>query len=228
VVNKWQLHFWIVWLAAITAVWVARADSIVYDIPDLLPLGTFGVPNTGQTYSGTGFVQNTPNNSHQGAFEISSNFSTALNVDISALAGMHVDSAALSFFIDTQPDSVFATATITSFSADGDLGYFLTPPDNLDSFQAPVHGQTNTIDVTDLLAARVDDGADWLGLHLTSDGSRLWTWTSGPGDPNAANVQLAVEFSPAVVPEPSSMVSLGIGLSMLGVHWRFRNKRRRA
>jgi hypothetical protein len=190
-----------------------QATVVTYTIEDIGTFANYTTLNSGQTYSGTGFVglyETALNGSDMfghlfGLEDV--NFSrTALEVDVSGLAGATINSARLDFTLQNGA-SASQSVTATSFTANGNLGWFWTPPDTLGSATHTVVGQSpNSLDVTSLLAAQVAANATWFGLHLSGTSAYQWTYT-WPGlgyDPDSANVRLVVDYS--AVPEPSTFV----------------------
>jgi hypothetical protein len=207
----------------------ARAGVITYQLTDLGTFAGYSVADTGQTYSGTGFVGMYSNEfAHLFGLEQNNFSKTAMEVDISALSGMTVTSAVLSFDI---LDGVFATenVTLTSFGANGSLGHFWTPPSNLGSGTYAVTGHaSNALDVTSFLQGRVAANASWLGLHLEGSNQNEWTYTWSGVNRNAdsANVRLTVTYSDPAAPEPASLTLLTLGaLGASGYAWRRRKPR---
>lgn len=200
----------------------AYADGVSYTIPDIGTFAGYTTPDVGQSYGGaTGFVglygpsSGSDNHfAHLFGVEETDYSRVALQVDITGLAGATINSAYLTFDLlhfGTGPQDV----EVTSFSADGDLYYFWTPPDDLGSVTDTVDTGPNSVDVTGLLASRVAGNADWFGLHLQGliDGRFLWTYThAGFGyGPDEATVRLVVDYTPGVVPEPATIILLGMG-----------------
>ena len=210
-----------------------RAGLIAYQIEDIGAFAGFTSPNTGQTYSGTGFVGMYAANEfgHLFGLEGSDYSRTALQVDISALAGSTITSALLTFDL-LDGSSATQNVTVTSFTANGNLGYFWTPPDNLGSDLFSVEGQTsNAFDITAFLQERINAGADWLGLHLQGSSQSQWTYTHGGAGytSDRAGMRLIVDYTPAVVPEPSTFAIFGIAALVAGIFaWRGRQKKNQA
>jgi len=218
--------------AALTAALATHAASISYVITDIGTFEPYSVDNTGQSFSGTGFVglYETARNGadqfvHLFGVEQNDYSRTALQVDISALAGATITSAYLSFdLIDggAGPQDV----TLTSFTADGTLEWLWTPPDVLGTLVRSVVDSPNSLDVTSLLQERVSNGANWFGLHLQGSTEYMWTYTSAgeDGNPDSANVRLNVEFANVPEATPGSVLGLaGITIGGLAVLRRRRN-----
>lgn len=229
---------------AVAAVVLALAASARASVWTSDPIGGLAgsLEPRDSTYSGTGFVGvvNVPNFLGLGStLELFGPFfglsfpsvqiATALQVNITDLnstiqsTNTVIDKATLSF------DLVFGgddsnLVSVTSFDTDGVLGYVWYPP-ALDSVDGVVVGGTvsQSIDVTDLLRARVDQQEDWLGLFLKSNSGMLITLTDSVfSSANAANVRLTVEYSEVPIsetiahqPEPTTLAIwsiLGVAL----------------
>jgi len=215
-----------------------RAGVVTFQVNDIGSFAGYAALNTGQTYSGTGFVGMYSNNRFAHLLGVDAQYPsrTAMQIDISALAGSTITSALLTFDL-LDGSSATQNVTVTSFTADGNLGYFWTPPDNLGSDLFSVNGRTsNALDITAFLQERIDAGADWLGLHLQGSSTYQWTWTHNePGyGPDAAGVRLIVDYTPAssppaVVPEPSAFAIFGIAALIAGIFaWRGRREKNQA
>lgn len=192
----------------------ATAGTITYTLEDI---GTFGgaeQPNSGQGFTGTGFVGLTES-SFVHRFGLEADFSkTALQVALGDLAGKTVTSARLTF--DLFDGSAAAQpVTVTSFTADGTLYHFWNAPDTLGTGTYTVQGRaSNSLDVTAFVQERNTAGAGWLGLHLAGSTAAQFTSTlDGEFLPDRANARLVVEFSEgaAPVPEPTSLSLLALG-----------------
>ena len=204
----------------------AHAAVAVIPILDIGTSADYDTPNTGQSYSGTGFVgmYNTSAVGYEafghlfGVEQI--DFSrTAMQADIGFLSGVTINSAILSF--DVLASGGDQNVTVTSFTANGNLGYTWTPPDNLGSVVAPTTSGANSIDLTGLVQSRATAGAPWLGLHLNGTDQYQYTYTyTGYGyGPDSANVRLTVDYEPrsSAVPEPFSAAVWGLVASMCGI-----------
>ncbi len=211
----------------------SQAASLTYSLLDVGNFASYAVDNTGQSFSGTGFVglyeaaqNSTDQFVHLFGLEVADYSRTALEVDISALAGATINSAFLSFELK-DGDVASQTVTVTSFSADGTLEYFWNPPDVLASANYTVTSLVPSIlDVTGLLQARVNANAGWFGLHLQGSDASQYTYTDASqvsGNPDSAVVRLNVDFT-AAVPEVSTgvAVSMFLGAAGLGVFFRGR------
>ena len=188
-----------------------RAELLTYQIEYIGEFGT--TPNLGQVYSGTGYVGMWDNHFVSLLGLDKDDFTrTVLQIDISGLEGSTINSAQLDFTL-LNGSSGTQTVTVTSFTADGELAYFWTPPDDLGSNTYSVTGLAdNSLDVTDLLQERVSSAADWLGLHLRASTLNHFTQL---GDSDTAQVRLVVDH--ARVPEPSCLVLVGIAASATGI-----------
>lgn len=203
-----------------------QASTVTYTLPDLLTSASYAQANTGQTFSGTGFVGmfsdwwTPPNGEFGHLLGLEGNFSrTVMQVNISALKGSHIRSATLGLDLLKQqiPISSLSTITVTGFATGGALGYTFDAP-------APVFGQTSSrqvplrqsFNVTTLLQSALDADEQWLGLHLENSQMSAWTWTfSGIGhNADSAKVRLMVDYVHPV-PEPASLAL--VLLASLGV-----------
>ena len=198
----------------------ARATT-TYTIQDIGSFSGYTDTTLSDTFAGTGFVGIYPNFSTDagtagpafahllGLENYNGIFSeTEMQVNISGLSGATITSAVLSYNLLTTGGSQGVTAT--SFTANGSLGFNMTPPNNLGSTTFTSTGSANSVDVTALLQAAVSGNQNWFGIFLTPNGpgnNYQWTYTySGFGDsPDAADLRLTVEVAP--VPEPTTMVA---------------------
>lgn len=198
----------------------SKAAFLTYQIKDVGSSRLYVSLNTGQTFSGTGYVGLYSFNFFGNLFGLENGFSrTALQVDISALAGKTITDASLTFDLLDGTSNSF-TAGVTSFDANGQLGYYYEPPSNLGTTNATVQGRSsNAIDVTELLTNRVDSGSQWLGLHLNNQShSNAWTYSGARGTADRANLRLEVNYRDEVIvanPAPSGLLMAGLGIASL-------------
>lgn len=192
----------------------AIGSSITYTISDINTSPNYTSSNVGQTFSGTGFVGmynfGAPGEfAHLFGLE-STNFSrTAIQVDLSALAGATISSAILSFSIlDGQGGT--QSITLGSYLEDGQLGYEWAPT-FVDSANYNVSNGANALNVTGFVSDFVSNNDLWLGMHLSGSSLYQWTYTDG-GRADRAEVRLTVEYNQAV---PDAGASLGLVLAGL-------------
>lgn len=210
---------------------VPQASVVTYSLPDILTFTGYLDSNVSATYLGTGFggMYNTtaigqPAWVHLLGVEDTDFSRTIMQVDISGLAGLSIASAFLSFNLShgAGPQDV----EFTGF--DGGAGALTYVWDatgiNYGSVVAPVAAGSNSVDVTDLLAASVGAGDHWFGLHLQGTDAFLWTYTyTGVGfGPDAAGVRLTVDT--ATIPVPGTLALLGVALAGLGFARRRTNR----
>lgn len=214
-------------LAGLAAVPQASASSISYSILDILTPTNVGlIPDTGQTFSGTGFVGMYNNNNFGHVFGLENGFSrTNLQVGIGALGGVTVNSATLSFVL-RENNGTGGSLTISSYDANGQLGYLFNPlaaaygtatGGFVDGPDAP-----QSYDVTGLLQSAVSAGEDWLGLLLFNSGNDRYTFAGSGFSTDRAVVRLTVDYS---VAEPATIALVGLPLMVMGLGRR-RNARR--
>ncbi len=155
---------------------------------------------------------------------------TQIQVDVSALAGLDVSSASLSFNTDIQYDysGTDINLQFTSFDSNGNLGWYnsldtvgTAPGGSLGSVglsfpetQTGVH----SIDVTGLLQDRIDGGENYFAMLMetTSQSYMEYAYQSSW---NASHVFLTVNYDPiTVTPEPAPVpVPAAAGLGLLGM-----------
>ena len=191
----------------------------VADIIPVLNLHTSQAQYNNQSFTGTGYVglayMAAMNfqlvNTGLGWGELDSpSARTVLQVDISGLSGT-IPGAYLSFDLkDGHEDA--QDITVTSFTSTGTIlggawTDFWNPPDTLGSGVYSIQGKApNSIDVTDMLQARIDANADWFGLHIQGQSTSVEHWTFAPAaDTDRAEVRLTI------IPEPSTLALLLIG-----------------
>lgn len=205
-------------LAVVTAAAMtlaARANSISYVLTDINTSSDYTVANTGQTFSGNGFVglygsdvSPTEQFAHLFGLELVNFSRTAIQVDVAALAGVAITSAYLTFDIldgNGSPQSV----TVSSYLGDGALGYDWAPTAEASGVYS-VGGGANSLDVTALISSIISAGNPWLGLHLMGSTNYMWTYTdNGYGyDVDRANVRLTVNYGAAGVPDHGATFGL--------------------
>jgi len=230
----------------------SHASVVSYTIQDIGDFPDYTTPDIGQSYLGTGFVglydteasqiygNGDPSFAHLFGVENDTFSRTALQVAIGDLAGKTINSAMLSFEL-LDGAGFTQNVVVTSFTADGSLGWEWEPSDNLGQATYPSSGSFpggdpadghNEFDVTSFVQERATAGAAWLGLHLRGTDSFEYTWTSDDDfhfrDADSALVRLVVDYEDAVagVPEPSSMALLGLGA--IGAGFRMRRRKTNA
>ena len=145
-----------------------------------------------------------------------------MEIDISTLAGFEINNATLEFDLLCHDGYTVRTqnTTITSFTANGALAYYWNAPDTLGSLVFPTTNNADrmSLDITSLLAERVDSGADWLGLHLQGSTAAQWTYTfdfnTKQKVADGAQVRLIVDYG-ATVPAPGAVLLAAAGTSIV-------------
>ena len=214
-------------LVGLTGLPQAWASSISYSILDILtPTSASSVANTGQTFSGTGFVGVYSSNDFGHVFGLENGFSrTNLQVDIGALSGVTINSATLSFVL-RENAGTGGSLTISSYDANGQLGYLFNPPAAaygtatggfVDGPDAP-----QAYNVTAILQSGVAAGEDWLGLLLFNSGTNRFTFAGNGFSTDRAEVRLTVDYS---VAEPATLALVGLPLLLTGLGVRRRARR---
>ncbi len=208
-------------LAGFTA--SATASTISYTLTDILaPTNQYQVANTGQNFSGTGFVGVYSFNEFGHLMGLEGGFSfTNMQVDIAALSGAAIQSATLSFKALEHYGT--GTVSITGYDSNGALGYATTAPNAAYGLAggALVAGANQSYDVTALVQAAANAGEDWLGLFMmNTENTYNWTYTftgwGGGYTADRAEMRLAVNFANQV-PEPGSLALTGLALLALAV-----------
>ncbi len=201
----------------------ASAAVSVTALPDIGTFTGYVEFDSGQTYSGTGFLGVYNSNVYgQAAFahlfglEGASFSRTIAQIDISAFAGQTINSAILKFDILENFNSN-NPLTVTGFAGNGALGYiFNAPVATYGTANAIVNG-SNSVDITALVASAVGANANWLNLHLATANGGQWTYTyTGFGySADRANVSLTID-SGAGVPEPATWALMIAGFGLVG------------
>jgi|SRR5579859_2064756 len=216
-------------MALFVAAVSARANN-VYSIQDLGTYAGYEDTTLSDTFAGTGFVgiYSTAGQGPSGAFghlfgleNYNGAYSESeLEVNISGLSD--VSSAILSYNL-LNGSAGSQSVTVTSFSANGSLGFNQTPPSNLGTTTFTSTGlSANSVDVTTLLQNAIAANQTWFGLYLTPNGPNdsqwTYTWSADNANPNSASVQLTV----TTVPEPSTfaLAIVPAALALIGIRRR--------
>jgi hypothetical protein len=207
------------------------AGPIVYAITDIATFESYTSTDTSQTFAGTGFVgmytdndeETTASWAHLLGLEHTDYSRTILEVDISGLAGVTINSAILSF----QLLDGFASdhgILATSYTADGNLAYSWDAPNDLGHVAGAVNSGANSLDVTSLVAAQVAAGSSWFGLLLqgTDSDYYVWTYTGANYGADRADMRLTINGASAV-PEPGTC-ALAAGALLALAGWVRRRK----
>jgi hypothetical protein len=195
-----------------------QATTVTNVITDIGAFAGEATPNVGQTYPGTGFVglsSSVSGGLFAHCFGAGGGEATVLEVDMSAFSHAQINSARLEFKADHYADSVL-DIRVLSFSANGNLGFFYNPPDNLGYSYFFPNATSISLDVTTLVQARANAGAAWLGLHLWSLDTIAYTYTDpteGDYSADSAQVRLIVDYT--AIPEPSMFALTGLGAAAL-------------
>lgn len=205
----------------------ANAGVVSYNLQDIGTFTDYVNSNTADTYTGTGFVgMYSSGFAHLLGVETNEYSRTLMQVDISALSGKSINSATLSFdLLDGSGGS--QAGTLVGFNGgSGVLAYsWDAPASNYGSQQITLNSGANSLDVTSLLAAAIGNNDSWFDMHLTGSSQYQWTYTTYYRDSNAANMYLTVDFNDGNtgnVPEPASLLLLGVGAAALGASRRKR------
>ena len=207
----------------------ALGSVVVYTLPDI---GTWTSNTDGdltKTYTGDGFLTSDLQYGFGHWLGVVANqASSSLQVDVTGLLGTTINSAQLSFDLK-HGSGGSQQATLTSFDANGTLGFVFNTPASLYTQTETVTGLAhNVIDVTSALSQRLATNDNWFGLHLQGSGQYMWTWSHSSTGYTADEPQLrlTVDYDPAAVgPEPASVAIWSLlGASALVAHRRSRKK----
>lgn len=206
----------------------ALAGPTTIAIEDITTHPEYTVSNTGQTYTGTGFVGMYSDNEFNHLFGVEGgSSSTTAQIDISGFHGS-VGSAVISFDILNGGGGPYPV-TITGSAGTGTLAYdFDGGPADYGSVTSGVNMGGNSFDITAIVNAALAANEDWLDLHFqaTNGGDCcLYTYTNADfgGNADSANLRLTIDGSGAV-PEPASWALMLGGFGMIGGAMRSRKR----
>ena len=160
---------------------------------------------------------------------------TQLQANISALSGLNITSASLSFNFNHQYDGYGSDIDLlfTSFDSNGTLGWYnsqynvggapVAALGNVGLSFAETDYGVHSIDVTTLVQDRIDGGEDYFAMLMetTSESNYEYTYQY-PAE--SSDVVLTVHYE-ETVPEPATMVALGcLGAGMIGARRMRRRK----
>lgn len=194
----------------------ARATIVTFDILQL----SHDADPLGSQYAGTGYV-GLYQDSFNGVFGIENwigfESRTALQVDVSSLAGATIHGARLDYSIvhSTGPQAV----QLEAFTSTGVLGHAWNPANVLLAGLAPSDIGDNSLDVTDYLQQGLAANTGWFGLWLAATDQPQWTSANRSGEPDGARVRLTVDFEApsTTVPEPMTLGLVATGLLALAL-----------
>ncbi len=205
--------------AALFGAGSAHADQITYSL--LARYDGAGFNGYGQTYQGNGFAGSYYDGSFAYIMGAADYAYTNAQVGIGNLAGSNILSATFSFHLTAVGSP--GQMNFTGYDSNGTLSWlpigtaaqYGTATGYLNNI--PGTGATDaSFDITSIVQAAVAAGEDWLGLLMYSAGQDGgFSYTTPNGD--EAQVRLTIDYGPAAVPEPTSLVAFGAGLLALGL-----------
>lgn len=207
----------------------AQAASFQFALPDLASFETHDSQDTSLTFRGTGFVGMIDDRwgsgekrwAHLLGLETDSLSRTLMQLELAPLVGQKVVSATLRFNILDGDEQGTNSIVVQGFNGGaGDLALSWERPHHAHgaSVGTASAGSAASIDITQQLQYSVDNGHDWLGLHLQAVGTKyLYTATHDyPSilSPDRAGVRIDVITT--AVPEPESWALMLGGAGLLG------------
>lgn len=212
-----------------------QAANFQFALPDLADFDTHDSKDRSLTFRGTGFVGMIDDRwdtgekiwAHLLGLETDSLSRTLMQLDLAPLVGQKVVSATLRFNVLDGDEEGTNSIIVQGFDGGaGDLALSWERPRHAHGASVGTASARSAaaIDITQQLQYSVDNGHDWLGLHLQSVGTKyLYTSTyEYPAvlPPDRAGVR--IDVITAAVPEPASWALMLGGAA--GLAWMRRRR----